>query len=46
MTATTTRQPAITSDRDLYDQRYAGDYRSTLSGYEVARFEEHNIARH
>jgi len=27
------------SDREIYDRRYAGDYRSTLSGYEVARFE-------
>lgn len=29
---------AVRSDREVYDQRYAGDYRSTLSGYEVARF--------
>jgi SAM-dependent methyltransferase len=32
-------RPAIRSDKEVYDQRYAGDYRSTLSGYEVARFE-------
>lgn len=31
--------PAIRSDREVYDRRYAGDYRATLSGYEVARFE-------
>lgn len=50
MTATSTHQPAVRSDREVYDQRYAGDYRSTLSGYEVARFTAlrhfiHNIAK-
>lgn len=28
----------MSDQRALYDRRYAGDYRSALSGYEVARF--------
>jgi ubiquinone/menaquinone biosynthesis C-methylase UbiE len=35
------------STKSIYDQRYAGDYREQLSGYEIARWEalEHFISR-